>query len=127
MVIIKKAMTKYFLAPLFLVLFLSINIQPDIRQYMPKIQEKGIIVDTIKCKSNPKFSYALYLPTNYSDVVKWPVIFVFDPGARGKVGVSGFVQAAEKLGFIIVCSNNSRNQLPGNELSRSHKLFISGC
>lgn len=117
MVIIKKAMTKYSLALLFLVLSLSVNIQ-NIYCNTSRA-EKGIIVDTIKCKSNPKFSYALYLPTNYSDDVKWPVIFVFDPVARGKVGVSGFVQAAEKLGFIIACSNNSSNQLPGNELSKA--------
>lgn len=90
MVIIKKAMTKYSLALLFLVLFLSINIQHIYCNTAKGNQEKGIIVDTIRCKSNPKLSYALYLPTNYSDVVKWPVIFVFDPGARGKVGVSGF-------------------------------------
>jgi tetratricopeptide (TPR) repeat protein len=125
MVIIKKAMTKYFLAPLLLVIFLSINIQHLSAGYVSEYQVKGIIVDTIRCKSNPKFSYALYLPTNYSDVKKWPVIFVFDPGARGKVAVSGFVQAAEKLGFIIVCSNNSRNQLPENELSEAiNSLFL---
>lgn len=124
MVIIKKAMRKYFLPPLYLVLFLSVNIQHIYCSTGRGYQEKGIIADTIKCKSNPKFSYALYLPTNYSDTVKWPVIFVFDPGARGKLGVSGFVQAAEKLGFIIVCSNNSRNQLPVNELSQALKFLF---
>jgi predicted esterase len=124
MVIIKKAMRKYFLAPLYLVIFLSFNIQHIYCCSGRGRQDKGIIVDTIRCKSNPKFSYALYLPSNYSDNIKWPVIFVFDPGARGKVGVSGFVQAAEKLGFIIVGSNNSRNQLPGNELSQAIDYFF---
>jgi predicted esterase len=119
MVIIKKAMTKYFPGPLFLVLFLSINLQHIYSTTGRENQEKGIIIDTVRCKTNPKFSYALYLPTNYSGTGKWPVIFVFDPSARGRVGVSGFVQAAEKLGFIIVCSNNSRNQLPGDELSQA--------
>jgi predicted esterase len=112
-------MTKYLLGPLFLVQFLSINIQHIHSNSGGENQQRGIIVDTLRCKSNPKFSYALYLPTNYSEVVKWPVIFVFDPAARGKLGVSGFVQAAEKIGFIIVCSNNSRNQLPGDELSQA--------
>jgi hypothetical protein len=125
MVIIKKAMTKYLLAPLLLIIFLSINSQHLFAGYVSDNQAKGIIVDTIKCKSNPKFSYALYLPTNYSYVKKWPVIFVFDPAARGKVAVSGFVKAAEKLGYIIACSNNSRNQLPENELSEAiNSLFL---
>ena len=81
------------------------------------VPEKGKIIDTVRCRSNPKISYAIYLPASYSENKKWPVIFVFDPAARGKVAVSGFVQASEKLGYIIVCSNNSRNQLPWTELS----------
>ena len=118
-------MVKYYLAPLCFVLFFCISIQHVYCSTGKGYQEKGIIVDTTRCKSNPKFSYALYLPTNYSDSIKWPVIFVFDPGARGKLAVSGFVLAAEKLGYIIVCSNNSRNQLPASELSKViHYMFM---
>jgi len=81
------------------------------------LQEKGKVIDTIRCKANSKFSYALYLPANYSEASKWPVIFVFDPAARGSLGVKGFVNAAAKYGYIIACSNNSKNQLPWNEIS----------
>jgi predicted esterase len=81
------------------------------------VQEKGKISDTIHCNGSPKFSYALYLPSNYTETSKWPVIFVFDPAARGSVAVSGFVKAASKYGYIIACSNNSKNQLPWNEIS----------
>jgi len=84
---------------------------------LPGFQEKGKITDTIRCKANSKFSYALYLPANYSETSKWPVIFVFDPAARGRLGVSGFVEAAAKYGYIVAGSNNSKNQLPWNEIS----------
>ena len=73
------------------------------------IPEKGIIVDTIKCKKNQKFSYALYLPDHYNPIIKWPVIYIFDPAARGSLAVKNFKQAAEQYGYIVACSNNSRN------------------
>jgi dienelactone hydrolase len=37
------------------------------------------------------------------------VIFAFDPGARGRVGVERFQAAAEKYGYIVAGSLNSRN------------------
>jgi tetratricopeptide (TPR) repeat protein len=84
---------------------------------IPGLQDRGKLIDTIRCKANSKFSYALYLPANYSDASKWPVIFVFDPAARGSLAASCFVNAAAKYGYIIACSNNSKNQLPWNEIS----------
>ena len=53
-------------------------------------------------------SYALYLPSAYSGDRRWPIIYCFDPGARGPVPVRLF-RAAEKYGYILVCSNNSHN------------------
>src|SRR6185436_3665884 len=41
----------------------------------------------------------------------WPTVFCFDPRARGKVAIERFAEAADKLGYIVVCSNNSRNGL----------------
>jgi hypothetical protein len=54
-------------------------------------------------------SYALYLPSGYSPAKRWPLLLVFDPFARGEVSVKLFHEAAEKYGFIVVGSNNSRN------------------
>ncbi|MGB9121294.1 MAG: hypothetical protein WCE73_11790 [Candidatus Angelobacter sp.] len=54
-------------------------------------------------------SYALYLPSAYSPTKRWPLLLVFDPFARGEVSVELFHEAAEKYGFIVVGSNNSRN------------------
>lgn len=86
--------------------------------------EKGKIIDTVRCK-NPKYSYALYLPAKYSESTKWPVIYIFDPGARGKLAVSGFVPAAEKFGYIAVCSNNSKNSMSGTELEEPINYLFS--
>lgn len=70
---------------------------------------KGQIVERVVCLNDPNQSYAQYLPSNYSPDRKWPVLYAFDPGARGKVPVERYREAAEKYGWILVGSNNSRN------------------
>ena len=70
---------------------------------------RGQIVDRIQTLNNSSQSYALYLPSNYTPNRKWPVLYAFDPGARGGVPVERFKEAAEKYGWIVLGSNNSRN------------------
>src|SRR5262245_6765190 len=69
----------------------------------------GKIIERVVCLKDSSQSYALYLPPNYSTDRRWPVIYAFDPGARGPRPVERFKDAAEKYGYIIVGSNNSRN------------------
>jgi len=70
---------------------------------------RGQIIDSVRCLTAPAQQYALYVPSNYSPVRKWSAIFAFDPGARGRVGVERFQAAAEKYGYIVAGSLNSRN------------------
>jgi poly(3-hydroxybutyrate) depolymerase len=70
---------------------------------------RGQIVERIEALNDSSQSYALYLPSNYTPDRKWPILFAFDPGARGRVPVERFKQAAEKYGWIVLGSNNSRN------------------
>ncbi len=70
---------------------------------------RGRVIEDVKCAGNPSQSYALYLPSNYSDERQWSVIFAFDPRARGRAAVEPFLAAAEKYGYIVAGSNNSRN------------------
>jgi tetratricopeptide (TPR) repeat protein len=109
---------------LFIIVFLFFNVHLvdglDKKDHI----EKGKIIDTVRCK-NPKYSYALYLPSKYSDTDKWPVIYIFDPSARGKLAVSLFIPAAEKYGYIVVCSNNSKNAMAGAELEEAINYLFS--
>jgi tetratricopeptide (TPR) repeat protein len=70
---------------------------------------RGEIIDNVVCKHDSKQSYTLYLPKNYSTDKKWPILFAFDPGARAKLPLELFKTTAEKYGYIVVCSKNSRN------------------
>jgi len=69
----------------------------------------GIVHGSVAVAAEPSNSYALYLPSAYSAAKRWPLLLVFDPFARGEVSVKLFHEAAEKYGFIVVGSNNSRN------------------
>lgn len=72
-------------------------------------QFRGTIVDPVVCLQDPGQSYALYLPSRYDARRAWPVIYCFDPGGRGAVPVALFREGAEKYGYILAGSNNSRN------------------
>lgn len=71
--------------------------------------EPAALHEKVACRADPAQSYALYLPPSFDPERKWPVLFLFDPGARGPAGVEAFRPAAEKFGWILVGSNNSKN------------------
>jgi len=70
---------------------------------------RGEIVADVRCVDDPAQGYALYLPSTYTADREWPVIFAFDPGGRGLNPVERYKAAAEKYGYIVAGSNNSRN------------------
>jgi dienelactone hydrolase len=70
---------------------------------------RGAIVDPVMSLLDPGQSYALYLPSNYDGQRAWPVIYCFDPGGRGDIPVALFREGAEKFGYILAGSHNSRN------------------
>jgi len=63
------------------------------------------------CSADTSQSYEVYLPNGYTDQQKWPVIYVFDPHGDGKFAVEHFKYAAEKYGYMVLGSNNSKNGL----------------
>ena len=69
----------------------------------------GKIIEKVACRADATLSYALYVPSNYDAKRNWPVLFAFDPGARGPLPVEHFKDAAETYGYIVAGSNNSRN------------------
>jgi tetratricopeptide (TPR) repeat protein len=76
----------------------------------------GKIIDHVTIDADKTQSYSLYLPSRFDGKTKLPIIYVFDPGARGKTAVQVFSDAAEKHGYIVAGSNDSRNGLSGDIL-----------
>lgn len=70
---------------------------------------KGQIVDKVESLRTAGQSFALYLPSSYDSASAWPILYCFDARARGRLAVERFRDAAEKYGYIVAGSNNSRN------------------
>ncbi|MFB3905098.1 MAG: hypothetical protein ACE15E_16735 [Acidobacteriota bacterium] len=70
---------------------------------------RGVLIERVACLRQPRQTYALYLPSTYSPQAPHPILYCFDPAARGRVPVELFRDPAEERGYIVVGSNNSRN------------------
>lgn len=86
--------------------------------------KKGAVVDSLPVSEDLTESFAMFLPRNYSEDKKWPIIFVFDPEGRGINSARLFSQAAGDQGFLIVASNSisSKDSLVIN-LERASRLL----
>lgn len=69
----------------------------------------GQLIERIECADEAAHSYALYLPSSCDGSKPLPVVYCFDPRARGIRAIERFRDGAEKFGYILVGSNNSRN------------------
>jgi len=105
------------------ILTLHVFAQSPSQSDNPKIM-RGEMIEKVIIQNKPEQSYAAYLPGNYNVQKKIAIIFCFDPLARGKFAVEHFWEAAEKYGFIVVCSNNLRNGLELSELQESAAAFL---
>ena len=54
-------------------------------------------------------SFSFYMPKSYEPAKPTPIIFIFEPMARGKTGIDPFISTADTYGYLLVCSNNTKN------------------
>jgi predicted esterase len=87
----------------------SLVAQNPSAQPTPPALPPGVVIPQQTCAAKPDDSYALYLPSHYAPDKRWPIIYAFDPDGRGNVPVELMKDAAERYGYIVAGSNNSRN------------------
>jgi hypothetical protein len=63
------------------------------------------------CPADTTQRYEIYIPFKVKKGEKYPIIYLFDSHADGRLAISNFQKAAEKYGFILVGSDNSENGL----------------
>jgi len=70
---------------------------------------RGVVIDRLAVADDDSQSYALYLPSDYTPARAWSLLLAFHPAARGVAFVEAYRSAAERYGYIVAASNNSRN------------------
>jgi len=83
--------------------------QPAATDETPRDFPVGALIPKVVTIANPEQSYALYIPKSYSATQLSPIIYAFDPGANGGRPVELMKDSAERYGYIVAGSNNSRN------------------
>ena len=86
--------------------------------------EKGNVISKIKCVKDSSVNYACYLPTYYSFDKKFPVIYFFDSQGSGSYPLEKYKQLAEKYGYILAGSNNSKNGMSWEQNHPQIKTFM---
>lgn len=69
----------------------------------------GTIVERIAAQPDTTRSYALYLPSSYDPARPWPILYAMDPRGRALIPLRIFRDAAERLGYIVVSSYDTRS------------------
>ena len=72
----------------------------------------GVVVDSVVSVSDPTQSYALYLPSEYDPARSWPVMYLMDPRGRAHIPMELFRDAAERYGWILISSYDTRSDGP---------------
>ncbi|MGB5364214.1 MAG: hypothetical protein WBN17_13015 [Aureibaculum sp.] len=84
---------------------------------------KGEIIDSVLVSANSNESYALYLPLQINLSEFSPIIFIYEPMGRGEIGIHPFIKTADTYGYILVCSNNSKNGPYEQNFEIANRLF----
>ncbi len=59
--------------------------------------------------ADPTAHYTLYLPATYDPEGSQPVLLIFDPRGRARMAAELFRQAADRYGWVLVSSNDTRS------------------
>lgn len=100
------------------------SVQSQVSKTFDTTFTKGKVLTKVICKKDSTQSYALYLPSNYTSDKVFPIIYFFDSHGSGWLPVEKYKALAEKYGYIIAGSNNSKNGLSWEIVHASVNSFF---
>jgi len=112
-------MQKHYFCFIVLIITLSCSSATNPKELFLKRHKKGVVIDSIECKSTDNQTYCLYLPMAYDIRKAFPVIYAFDPHGDGSIPVALLKDIAERLHYVVIASNNVRNGLSPDDLNYS--------
>jgi len=84
---------------------------------------RGVLIERVSVLASPEESYALYLPTTYSPDRPAPILYAFDPRARGRAPAdrrrTGWARAGPANTWWGGTGRSSRPGWPGRGPARS--------
>ncbi len=87
--------------------------------------QKGVVIDSVYCADDSSQIYAVYLPTKYDTTKKWPIIYFFDPHGVGNLPILLYKDLAEKYGFILAGTYNSKNGMQWESSEKAARAFMN--
>jgi predicted esterase len=70
---------------------------------------RGQVNEGIACLRDASQTYSVYVPSSYDPDRKQPALLVFDPRGRGTLAAELFRPGAERLGWLVISSNDTRS------------------
>ena len=86
--------------------------------------QRSVVIPRIICKADTSLSYALYLPGKYNSSEQFPVIYLFDSHGSGSFPIEKYKGLAEKYGYILAGSNNSKNGMSWEANQPQIRIFM---
>ena len=72
----------------------------------------GQVVERVTSRANRLQQYAAFLPSRYATDQAWPVLVLLDPRGRALLPLDRVREVADRLGYIVLSSWNSRSDEP---------------
>jgi len=101
--------------------FLTLLVYASAYASGPGFLQPGKVVDSVFCKADPTQSYAVYIPAEGNQNAL-PILYFFDPHGAGALPLNKYRSLADRYGFILAGSNNSKN---GNDWSTTENIWRS--
>lgn len=92
--------------------------------YSATAQQSAVVLDSLPIV-NSIDTYTVYLPKDYDQERKWPVIMIFDPSGSSLESVEHFKSSADNYGYIIAAFKGIKNGTYQENLMKARSFYTS--
>jgi predicted esterase len=85
---------------------------------------KGQVLGRLVTRGDSTFSYAAYIPRRYTPEHPAPLLLVLDPRGRADLAIQLMVPAAERLGWLVMSSYDTRGDDPKAPNEKAVNLML---